>query len=298
MANSLSIEVTSIPGQGTRFRVQVPFEFKSNEPDSLGDLSGIQVYVLTANEFMANSLEKMLKVKNASVRILSAPKELRETAAPGILLIDLDKSTTADSARHIEKMVKASLPLVYLTQRHQTPGEEKLGGLRLRKPIKQSQLYSLLAEAAQQRPSAKSKVNKTRLNEALPLYLTKNGAIPVCMVAEDNSINQKVLAGMLGKLGVKCFVVSNGIEALNAVQTVPFDLVFMDCFMPEMDGFEATRHIRKLPGQRGTVPIIAVTAAVLEKEELKCREAGMDAYLPKPVDFQSLQALLGKWFSG
>jgi PAS domain S-box-containing protein len=115
------------------------------------------------------------------------------------------------------------------------------------------------------------------------------------LVAEDNIVNQQVARKMFEKLGTKVVIASNGREAVNALQAERFDLVFMDCLMPEMDGFEATAAIRKLNGEVARTPIIAMTANSLRGDREKCLNAGMDDYIAKPVKRDELKELIGRW---
>jgi signal transduction histidine kinase/ActR/RegA family two-component response regulator len=107
-----------------------------------------------------------------------------------------------------------------------------------------------------------------------------------CLVAEDNQINQKVVSGMLEHEGHYADVVSNGIEAIEALQNAPYDLVLMDIQMPEMDGITATRKIRELPGFVSKIPIIALTANAMVSDRENYLEAGMNDYISKPVNFE------------
>jgi len=165
----------------------------------------------------------------------------------------------------------------------------------LTKPVKQSQLYDCLATvlgggtAAPEVP-APPLVTRHSLNE------NRRRAIRI-LLAEDNLTNQQVALGILGHLGFKADTAATGLEALQALRTVPYDIVLMDIQMPEMDGFEATRAIRS--GKSGAlnpkVPIVAMTAHAMKGDRERCLEAGMDDYLSKPIVPQALAEALDKW---
>ena len=106
---------------------------------------------------------------------------------------------------------------------------------------------------------------------------------PSILIAEDNLINQKVIERMVQKLGYKADLVSNGREALDALSRRPYGLVFMDCQMPEMDGFEACREIRNADLGGTRIPIIAITANAMKGDRERCLESGMDDYVSKPI---------------
>ncbi len=117
------------------------------------------------------------------------------------------------------------------------------------------------------------------------------------LVAEDNPVNQKVAQAILKKMGLRANVVANGQEAINELQNIPYDLVLMDCQMPEIDGFEATRCIRKNAAGvlNPRVPIIAMTAATMQGDREKCIDAGMNDFIAKPVQPGDLAKILVRW---
>ena len=116
------------------------------------------------------------------------------------------------------------------------------------------------------------------------------------LLVEDNIVNQKVATLLLKRLGCEVSVANNGAEALDAVQEHEFDIVFMDCQMPVMSGFEATQAIRVLddPGKR-SVPIVAMTANAMAGDRERCLVVGMNDYLPKPVQREALCKMLERW---
>lgn len=116
------------------------------------------------------------------------------------------------------------------------------------------------------------------------------------LLAEDNPINQLVALRILSRLGYRADTVGNGMEAVKALEAVPYDLVLMDCQMPEMDGYTATEEVRKHEKASGRhVPIVAMTAHALKGDREKCLAAGMDDYITKPIDLTSLNSMLQKW---
>ncbi|MCD6198237.1 MAG: response regulator [Deltaproteobacteria bacterium] len=116
------------------------------------------------------------------------------------------------------------------------------------------------------------------------------------LIAEDNIVNQKVALKMLEKMGFRAdAVANNGREAVKAVVDMPYDLVLMDCQMPEMDGYKATREIRNSKSEIRNLPIIALTANAMKGDREKCINAGMDDYLAKPLSPKALADVLEKW---
>jgi CheY-like chemotaxis protein/HPt (histidine-containing phosphotransfer) domain-containing protein len=119
------------------------------------------------------------------------------------------------------------------------------------------------------------------------------------LLAEDNITNQQVALGILKKLGVKADAVANGLEAIKALESIPYDLVLMDVQMPEMDGLQATRRIRDTQSAvlNHNIPIIAMTAHAMQSDRERCLQAGMNDYLSKPVNLQALAEVLERWLS-
>jgi two-component system, sensor histidine kinase and response regulator len=161
----------------------------------------------------------------------------------------------------------------------------------LTKPIRESQLYDLLATTAagnQPAPPAEE--------EPLPAPALPGISRGRVLLVEDNPVNQRVALLMLENQGWQADAVTNGAEAVAAVAHAPYDLVFMDCRMPEMDGYEATRRIRdaEVGGGQHT-PIVAMTANATEGEAERCLTVGMDDYLAKPVRPAQLAATLERW---
>jgi PAS domain S-box-containing protein len=115
------------------------------------------------------------------------------------------------------------------------------------------------------------------------------------LLAEDNIVNQKIVVKMLEKQGVRVDAVANGKEVIEALRLAPYDVILMDCQMPEMDGYEASRLIRSdFSGDKGQIPIIALTASAMEGDREKCLDAGMTDYVAKPVHLHDLLSVIGR----
>jgi CheY-like chemotaxis protein len=115
------------------------------------------------------------------------------------------------------------------------------------------------------------------------------------LVADDNAINQKLACALLKKMGCVADTADDGLAALEKVRANEYDVVLMDCVMPQMDGFEATVAIRNLAGAGANVPIVALTASVTNEDRDRCLAAGMTDFLPKPVRLRHLEECLLKW---
>jgi CheY-like chemotaxis protein len=119
--------------------------------------------------------------------------------------------------------------------------------------------------------------------------------LPRILIAEDSFVNQKILLRILGQIGCTADVVSNGLEVLEAVASTNYDIIFMDMYMPEMDGLEATRKIVNSQFPTHRPKIIAFTADSMDDDKKECIEAGMDDYITKPVRLEEILSILNRW---
>ena len=168
------------------------------------------------------------------------------------------------------------------------PSEEALALAPLQqqaRPLARNALYQTLRRTLQ--PELNT-INGARIDALSP---QRRGRV---LLVEDNPVNQLVAKGMLGKLGCEVIVAGHGGEALDQLEQSEFDLVLMDCNMPVMDGYEASRQIRR-SGRWPQLPIVALTANAMSEERERCRAAGMSDYLAKPFRREELAALLDLW---
>jgi two-component system sensor histidine kinase/response regulator len=167
----------------------------------------------------------------------------------------------------------------------------------LTKPVKQSQLLARLASVM----AGAGKPTDQRLapfpaSPPQPLFEDRCKQVRI-LLAEDDIINRKVVLRQLQTLGYTADAVTNGIEVLEALARIPYDIVLMDCQMPEMDGYAATAEIHRREGASKRTTIIAMTAHALEGDREKCLAAGMDDYLSKPLQHADLRAILERWLT-
>jgi CheY-like chemotaxis protein len=208
---------------------------------------------------------------------------------------DVDGETLARMLRLEPKLAK--VPLVMLTSVGGAGDAQRMQELGfsayLVKPVRRNSLEncvnSLLGDvSARKALESTGIITNSKLEHAMELRAAR------ILLAEDNVVNQKVAVGLLRKLGYTCEVVSNGLEALRALETRSFDLVLMDCQMPECDGYEATRRIRKLGL---SVPVVAMTANAMAGDRERCLASGMDDFMTKPVSPLTLKGILEQWLS-
>jgi len=148
-----------------------------------------------------------------------------------------------------------------------------------------SRFWFALPLAEPEKPTAKASTEKA----------PESGPGARILVAEDVQVNQVIIERLLSRAGHRVTVVEDGAAALAAVQSHAYDLVLMDMRMPVMDGVSATEAIRRLPGRERDIPIVGLTANATPEDAARCREAGMNDYLIKPVDRQTLLQMVAQW---
>ncbi|GAC1531281.1 MAG: hypothetical protein NVS3B12_07020 [Acidimicrobiales bacterium] len=206
---------------------------------------------------------------------------------------DMDGLELAQTIKADRRIAATRLVLLTSSGRRGDANMAKQAGIDafLTKPVRQSALYDCLATLMGSRDTSGVSPLVTRHSAAE----SRRRARAHLLVVEDNVVNQKVAARILENMGYRVDVAANGLEALSALDHVPYAAVLMDCQMPEMDGFEATGKIRRSEGEGRHTPIIAMTAGASRDDEARCMAAGMDDYVTKPVRNAELARVLRRW---
>jgi signal transduction histidine kinase/DNA-binding response OmpR family regulator len=308
------IGVESEPGVGSTFFFQVLLEKQpegnASSPARIADLRDLRVLVVDDNETNRKIVHHQViswGMKNGMAgdgpRALEVLLEFARNSKPYDLAI-IDMHMPGMDGMELASRIKAEpaisrTQLVMLTSlgRCVDAEEARRVGIDayLTKPVKQSKLYDAIATVmgapAQTTPEEAQPITPERGREER----SPSGAR--VLVAEDNAVNQKVAVKMLERLGYRADVAADGLEAVEALSRVPYAAVLMDVQMPEMDGYEATAEIRRMEGDKGRTPIIAMTANAMEGDREKALATGMDDYVPKPVKPAELGAVLARWIS-
>ena len=298
-----TIGVTSRMGVGSTFWVEIPFDLvnadeKTAERRRL--LGGTKVLVVDRDDNdrrqIADCLEDWGCHFQSVATLRDAIEAVTHAKAEGqpfaVVLADC-RLGIGDEFGHLQKLVRRpDLPVIGLGFSESNDLANLLHQLGLRHllsdPIRPSALFNALSSVLY------LTTRKLKPDAADTQPTTFSGHI---LVAEDNHINQMFVRELLKHCGCTCDVANNGKEALTALQDNRYDLVLMDCQMPEMDGFSATREIRCMEAGgelAGHLPIVALTANALKSDRQRCLDAGMDDYLSKPLQTALLQEMLAK----
>ncbi len=301
-----SIKVESESGVGSVFTLELPMGEPSGEdhrPLVTTELRGLKVLIAEPDKTGRGILDSYTTAWGMRPSTTTHAGEtldmLHDAAVAGepfdLLLLDeaLDRSAGDTVSERIEAAPSLrSTRVIMLTgsRRQAARASENSQLTYLAKPISQSKLLDTIA-STMHAGTVSEKSAESRAE-----WIAGTGRI---LMAEDNEINQFFLSEVLTGKGFEFEIASNGVEALEwlAKEGEKFDLVLMDCQMPELDGYDATRRIRSMEAENDLphMPVIAMTAHAMEGDREKCLEAGMDDYLAKPLQVEELDAALAKW---
>lgn len=297
------LSVRSSPGNGSKFTVSLNLEVNEDTSDIYRDneaLLGAVVLIATSNKATRLSLAQMAKTwRMISVTANSTEEALdvlQGSRANDIKLILLDQNLENDAGLGLEEWVSehhSGLPTILLSRVEQLSNlSSQPSSVRssVMKPVQRAELFRAIHHALIAAPSdAKSPV----IDESV----AANNSNARILVAEDNFINQEVALGMLELYTTSVDLVDNGAKALFKRFEKEYDLILMDCQMPVMDGYEATREIRRQEQAKGldAVPIVALTAHAMKGERAKCLDAGMNDFLSKPFEEREFYRMVQRW---
>ncbi|OQX14973.1 MAG: hypothetical protein BWK76_13775 [Desulfobulbaceae bacterium A2] len=303
------IGVVSTPGQGSCFFFTLPLNHAGQTAAVQGEPGprGLRVLVADDSAGAREVVRQQLVILGFAVHTVCGGEEaVTEALAAqsrgepyGLLLADWQMPAVdgIELIRRLENMRGlAAIPAVLMTSvDDQERLEASLGDLRLGallpKPVTSSTLFDAIAEALH--PGGHAVITRRAPGEQIPAVLRGRQVLLV----EDNEVNRELAEEILRAAGMLVDCAVNGAEAVERVAARRYDVILMDCHMPVMDGFEATRRIRALP-DNGQVPIIAMTASVLLGDRELCLAAGMDDHVAKPVDISRLYAKLAALAGG
>ena len=305
MGGRIWIESTGVPGQGATFHftiqtepVAMPLVSRQELRRQQPQLAGRRLLAVDDNATNRRILVLQAQSWGMLARDCSRPREALEWIKRGdpfdvaILDMQMPEMDGLMLAREI-KAQRPCLPMILFSSlgRLEVKAEADLFVAQISKPLKPSQLYDALMTIFAGQPLMVPKDEKI-VNQIDPGWAAR---LPLrILLAEDNAVNQKVALRLLARLGYQADVVANGLEALEAVQRQPYDVVLMDVQMPEMDGLEASRRLKLSKPSAGAPRIIALTADAMQGDREKCLAAGMDDYITKPIHVEALVAALAR----
>ncbi len=317
-----TIGVVSEPSRGSTFWFTARFERAATETGPAPPqptFAGVRTLIVDDNATNRRILEEQLAAYGMQVvaaedglRALEVLRVARAAGAPfdlGVLDMEMPGMDGLELARHLQAdPALAPTRLVLLTSvgRGDRARESAAGiAATLTKPVRQAQLLAVLsrvlagaevgAEASPALALATAADSGARATDTTGSDAGEPPVLARILVVEDSSVNQQVALGLLRKLGYRGDAVANGLEAIEALERIPYAAVLMDCQMPEMDGFAASREIRRREAGRRHLPIIAMTGNTAEGDRERCLAVGMDGYISKPVRIDELAAALRRW---
>jgi len=311
------IGVDSTPGEGSTFWVQLPFEKQPGAdipalPSTSESLAGLRVLVVddtaSTRQILHQHLEQWSIADDQATSVAEALTMIQDAAKIGnpylLLIIDLDMPETdglslAQTIKNDPQLATSRIIMLTTLLNRLNTTTMKATGISacLVKPIRQSRLRECLIDAMSASGAVTAQSADPETAPASPTVSRAAARGVRVLLAEDNVVNQRVALKQLKKLGFSADSVTNGNEVLSALQRVPYDIIIMDCQMPEMDGYEVTRRIRQSGSEsyihlKSAPYIIALTANAMHGDRERCLAIGMNDYLTKPLHMHELEAVL------
>ncbi|MHB2167936.1 response regulator [Alsobacter sp. R-9] len=293
------IAVSSVEGEGSTFTFELAFRrVPGTQPIGREELADRRILVMATDPVVRGHYVQLLHRLGAWIeptgRAADAVARLRRAGARPFDAVVVDEATGGQDSAALAEAVRtdlqfAGLRLVLATNASHRLAEGSIHRMAfdrvLGKPVRRKELVDALTQRIE--PTLDDRPDEAQS----PVPASSRGMI---LLAEDNPTNRLVIGTLLQKLGYACHAVTNGIEAVEAVQRSRYDLVLMDVMMPDMDGYAATKAIRKLPGETARIPIVALTANVLTSDIKAALAAGMDDYATKPIGRDRLEHVIQK----
>ena len=322
-----TIGVSSDSGQGSCFSVKLWFERAEHFVDAQKDsplLQGLRICCVDDNQTTRMMLYHYAHtwgmdpvLAENGVQALTILREQTRQGSPCDLAV-LDMDMPHMNGMELTQAIKAdpeleNLPLVLLTssrlQGYLARSPEMSVEVYLSKPVRKRDLQMSLEAVVARLKGYEVPGSVVVIKPSASEGVSPQSASGHILVVDDHVVNQQLAQMMLERLGHRIDVAQNGLEAVEAVKQISYDLIFMDCHMPEMDGYDATRAIRKWENERteaerpsktpahlsSRTPIVAMTANAMKGDQEKCLAAGMDDYMSKPIKHEELAILMAKW---
>lgn len=303
-----AMDVASVPGEGSVFHFTLAAQRgpRVMSVPNANAMQGSRVLVLVGGKLTRVVLRRYAVDWGATVdgaRTIAAARALLRAGVDAgqqydMVIVDL-ATLGADPLRSIRDL-RREFPggirgVVALAQARQKPSADMASRAGIDAtfalPVRPTRLLGVLGSVLH--PDLAPKVRRVAATVKTGAQSKARARI---LVAEDNPVNQRVASHMLNKLGYRCDIASNGQEAVAMLSQLPYDLVLMDCQMPEMDGYGATRAIRQREDVEGRhTPIIAMTANAMREDRARCLDAGMDGFIPKPIALEELETAMECW---
>ena len=294
-----TIDVESTLGEGSTFKFDVRLKISRSATGQkyvFKNFDGMNILIVDENINNRKSISSYLEgmgcnifeandADNAITTIISSAntKDKISIAVIDFQMPDMSGSELATALKNLPFAKDVKLILLSSVAKKGDANHAKQVGFSgyLSKPVRRDELLNCIAVVLGLKPQEENNSIVTR--HTVKEILDKKK--PKILLVEDNEINRKVIIGMLKSQDMTCDVAMNGLEAYQAVQKKDYDIVFMDCQMPVMDGYQSTAKIRQLEGSPKKTTIIAMTAYAMEGDRTKCIDAGMDDYISKPINF-------------